>query len=206
MGDPDLPFVIGELAQGRTSSNNDAFRAIQLEVANSLDRVGFVSSVGLQTPASTGAGDDATHFDSASQIELGLRYATELAAMIDDIANPPISQVITFDLDNELTPGLQPLGVELDTLDEPDNAVDSPSTATLGGITFVATATTTIVDATPANPDAPSGATFNVAGQGAGVNSIGGSADGDAGAAFIDPGEELTLTFNFDQTARPRLL
>ena len=199
VGNPALPFVIGELAQGRTSSNNDAFRAIQLQVANTLDRVGFVSSVGLQTPASTGAGNDATHFDAASQIELGLRYATELASLINNV-EPPASEVIKFDLDNELTPGLEPLGVELDSLDEPDNPVDSPSTATLAGITFVATATTDIVDATPSDPTAPSGATFNAAGQGAGVNSIGGSADGDGGAAFVDPGEELTLTLDFDES------
>ena len=198
VGIPDLPFVIGELAQSRTSSNNDSFRALQAQVASSLNRVGFVSSVGLTTPLSTGEGSDGTHFDAAGQIGLGLRFAEELADLInDDGVSQPTSESVTFDLDNTPTTGLVPLGFELDSLDEPENLVDSPSTAILEGITFVATAETTIVDQTPDDPQNPSGATFNAGPNGAGVNSLGGTADGDV-PSFVDPGETLTLTLNFD--------
>ena len=199
VGEPDLPVVIGELAQSRTSSNNDSFRALQVQIANSLE-IGFVSSVGLTTPLSTGDGSDGTHFDAAGQIGLGLRFAEALADLINDdgVSQPQPSESVTFDLDNTATPGEEPLGIELDSLDDPDNEVDSPSTATLAGITFVATAETTIIDQTPSDPQNPSGATYNSTGNGAGVNSIGGSADGDVGAGFVDPGETLILTLDFD--------
>lgn len=117
----------------------------------------------------------------------------------DEVPGPPQPpQLVTFDLDNNASPGEEPLGIELDSLDEPDNPVDSASTATLAGITFVATAETTIVDQTPSDPQNPSGATYNSTGNGAGVNSIGGSSDGDFSAGFLDPGETLILTLDFD--------
>ena len=72
VGEPDLPFVIGELAQSRTSSSNPEFIALQAQIASNLE-IGFVSSVGLTTPLSTGDGTDGTHFDAAGQIGLGLR-------------------------------------------------------------------------------------------------------------------------------------
>ena len=133
------------------------------------------------------------------RLDLGCDYAEALADLINDdgVSQPQPSELVTFDLDNTATPGEEPLGIALDSLDDPDNEVDSPSTAMLQGITFVATAETTIVDQTPSDPLNPSGATFNSAAFGAGVNSIGGSADGDV-AAFVDPGETLTLTLNFD--------
>ena len=203
VGIPDLPVVMGQLAQSRLAVSNPGFLVLQAEIADALDNVALASSVGLTTPFSTGEGTDATHFDAAGQIGLGLEFAEVLADLIAE--NSPVDpnqppELVTFDMDNGASPGLEPLGSELDSLDEPTNEVDSPSTATLAGITFVATAETTIVDATPSDPANPSGATFNAATNGAGVNSIGGSADGDGGAGFVDPGETLTLALNFDES------
>lgn len=143
VGEPDLPFVIGELSQSLTSTSNGVSIAMQAQFVSNLE-IGFVSSVGLATPLSTGDGTDGTHFDAAGQIELGLRYATELAELINDGVPPPSFELVTFDLDNTFTPGQQPLGPKLDTLDEPGNPI-SASTATVAGITVVATAESTFV-------------------------------------------------------------
>lgn len=65
--DPELPVVIGELAQVKSP----AFRELQRKIADDDDRIGFASSLGLNTP-------DKTHFDADAQVVLGQRYAQSL--------------------------------------------------------------------------------------------------------------------------------
>lgn len=67
---PELPFVIGELAQTKPQD----FRQLQQQIADENDGVAFVSSVGLVTT-------DGTHFDANSQVILGQRYAQALTAV-----------------------------------------------------------------------------------------------------------------------------
>jgi iduronate 2-sulfatase len=63
-----LPFVIGELSPDKPAS----FRAMQRKIADENENVFFASSGGLNAP-------DETHFDAASQIEMGKRFAQALA-------------------------------------------------------------------------------------------------------------------------------
>ena len=84
----------------------------------------------------------------------------------------------------------EPLGAELDTVDDPADD-NSTSTATLAGITFVTSATSNFGDMT---------AVPNPGGGGFGVNTGGGgNAIGDAAAA-IDDGETLTIAITFDES------
>lgn len=66
--DPALPVVIGELAQVKSPT----FRELQRKIADGDERIGFASSLGLNTP-------DKTHFDADAQVVLGQRYAQSLA-------------------------------------------------------------------------------------------------------------------------------
>lgn len=74
-GDPDLPFVIGQLGQfegrpwseGRTKVDG-AHQAVAEKVAN----VGFVSSAGLKDKG------DQTHFSAEAARELGKRFAAKM--------------------------------------------------------------------------------------------------------------------------------
>lgn len=67
LGNSTLPFIIGELAQERSS----VLRVSQFNVSQNLEYVGFASSLGLQTV-------DAIHFDTPGVIELGNRFAAEM--------------------------------------------------------------------------------------------------------------------------------
>lgn len=104
------------------------------------------------------------------------------------IATRVDAATVIFELETDMTPGQELLGFELDTVDDPSDP-NSASTATLAGITFVATAASDFGDGT---------AIFNAAGGGAGVNT-GGITVGEADAG-IEQGEVLTLTLVFDET------
>jgi hypothetical protein len=72
LGDPNLPFVIGELGQfprSGWSAARERVDSVHRAVAASMPGVAYVSSDGL-----THRGDS-LHFDSASARELGRRYA-----------------------------------------------------------------------------------------------------------------------------------
>jgi iduronate 2-sulfatase len=66
---PALPVVIGEVYDNH---ERDAVRAAQRAVAETVPHVFFATSAGLKTS------DKGTHFDAASQIELGARMARAL--------------------------------------------------------------------------------------------------------------------------------
>jgi iduronate 2-sulfatase len=66
VGQPDLPFVIGEVYN---NGKRDAVRAAQQAVAKAVPHVGFASADGLKT------WDGGTHFDAASQLLMGKRFA-----------------------------------------------------------------------------------------------------------------------------------
>jgi iduronate 2-sulfatase len=66
LSSPEVPFVIGDLVDNGT---RDAVRAGQLATSQAVPAALFVSAKGLTTV------DKDTHFDSASQIEIGRRMA-----------------------------------------------------------------------------------------------------------------------------------
>ena len=74
VGHDELPFLIGELAPTKPK----AFRKLQRAIAEANDHVAFVGSEGLKTT-------DGTHFDAASQITFGKRFA---AAMMTALSHP----------------------------------------------------------------------------------------------------------------------
>lgn len=67
---PDLPFGVGEVYD---NGKRDAVRAAQKATAEKVKGVFFVPADGLRTF------DGGTHFDAASQIELGGRFAADMA-------------------------------------------------------------------------------------------------------------------------------
>ena len=69
LASPDLPFVIGEVYD---NGKRDRVRAGQRATAAALSNVKFASAENLKTS------DNGTHFDAASQIELGQRLARAL--------------------------------------------------------------------------------------------------------------------------------
>lgn len=69
----DLPFVVGEVFD---NGKRDSIREAQQAIAKALPGVYFVSSQGLKTF------DRGTHFDAASQIEFGRRYAEPLLKLL----------------------------------------------------------------------------------------------------------------------------
>ena len=72
---PNLPVIIGQLAQFDKAPWNDATRAVnaaQIAVAHEVPHVAFVESTGL-TPLNTMAEDP--HFGAAAAREFGKRYA-----------------------------------------------------------------------------------------------------------------------------------
>ena len=70
---PDLPFGVGEVFD---NGKRDAVRAAQKATAEKVKGVFFVSADKLKTF------DGGTHFDAASQIELGERFAAGMAKAI----------------------------------------------------------------------------------------------------------------------------
>ena len=79
LGDPDLPFVIGQLGEfpGRPwSADMRRVDSVHRAIAASTPNVAFVSTQGLRDKG------DAVHFDAAAARELGARYAAAYAAMV----------------------------------------------------------------------------------------------------------------------------
>lgn len=77
IGQLDLPVIVGEVFD---NGKRDDVRAAIGAVASSDERVGLVESAGLTT------WDPGTHFDAASQLELGKRYA-QAALKLEAVAN-----------------------------------------------------------------------------------------------------------------------
>lgn len=74
-GDPDLPFLVGQLGKFDGSEWSDSRKQvdqIQRRIAASDKRVGFVSSEGLDSK------EDRVHFDADALDAFGARYAAEL--------------------------------------------------------------------------------------------------------------------------------
>jgi len=69
----DLPFVIGEVYD---NGNRDAVREGQKSVSTAVPNTAFASAQGLKTS------DKGTHFDAASQIEIGKRFAQALLPLL----------------------------------------------------------------------------------------------------------------------------
>ena len=72
----ELPTVIGELAPSRP--NNGEIAPVLASIAADNDSISLTSSVGLESVSS----EDLTHFNTASQIELGRRFAQDLALLV----------------------------------------------------------------------------------------------------------------------------
>ena len=102
LGMPDLPFVVGEVFDNR---HRDNVRQGQRDVTHVLPHVDFASSAGLVTR------DRGTHFNAASQIEMGQRLA---AAFLN---KTPATQPVT--------PSTAPSDATLDTTETP---VAAPAT------------------------------------------------------------------------------
>ncbi len=73
LGEAHLPFVVGEVFD---NGKRDAVRAAQRAVASEIPGVVFVPATGTVT------WDKGTHFDAASQLEMGRRYAAALAPLL----------------------------------------------------------------------------------------------------------------------------
>jgi iduronate 2-sulfatase len=73
LNQPDLPFVIGEVYD---NGQRDTVRAAQRATARAVPHVAFASSDGLKT------WDHGTHFDAASQLTLGARFAEAMVKLI----------------------------------------------------------------------------------------------------------------------------
>lgn len=74
LGEPGVPFVIGELAN-TYPGQFDVIRAAQADVAERLPGVALASSAGLAT------GADFLHFDAPSVVALGERMAAEMIGL-----------------------------------------------------------------------------------------------------------------------------
>ena len=69
----DLPFVIGEVYD---NGHRDAVREGEKSASTAVSHAGFASAQGLKTS------DKGTHFDAASQIELGRRFAQAMLPLL----------------------------------------------------------------------------------------------------------------------------
>lgn len=80
LGDPDLPFIIGQLGQFEGQTWSDARSTVNeahIEVAAEVPNVAFVSSIDLT------AKPDGVHFDAESAREFGRRYAEVYRKLVD---------------------------------------------------------------------------------------------------------------------------
>jgi iduronate 2-sulfatase len=85
LGQPDLPVVVGEVFD---NGKRDSVRAAQRAVAAKERKVAFVAASDLKTS------DAGTHFDTASQLILGARFAeamAHLAASANGAKTPELS-------------------------------------------------------------------------------------------------------------------
>jgi hypothetical protein len=72
---PELPFVAGQLSEDREARKN--FNAMLLNLPQELNHAGVVTTENTSTI-------DKTHFNSASQRELGKRYAVKMLELIQN--------------------------------------------------------------------------------------------------------------------------
>lgn len=77
---PNLPFVIGEVFD---NGKRDSVRAAQRAVAAAIPHTAFASAADLKTS------DAGTHFDAASQITLGERFAAALLPLFNEATPKP---------------------------------------------------------------------------------------------------------------------
>jgi hypothetical protein len=84
----DLPFVIGEVFDNGT---RDEIRSAEKATARAVPNTYFVSSAGLTTL------DGGTHFDAASQIELGKRLGGEMLKHMTDAASVDKPPAVTIE-------------------------------------------------------------------------------------------------------------
>ena len=92
LGDAALPIVLGEpFDNGKRLS----IRIAQRSTAKALPNVYCVSSIGLKT------GDRDTHFDAASQIELGRRFAESILKKADAGPVPPMTMPTSRQVDRD---------------------------------------------------------------------------------------------------------
>jgi iduronate 2-sulfatase len=75
LGVEKMPFIIGSVCEHNAAYKN--VRLGQIATANSVPGVGFAASTGLKT------GDAATHYNAASQIALGKRFAEQMQKLSD---------------------------------------------------------------------------------------------------------------------------
>ena len=81
LGQPDLPFLIGEVFDN--NGGRDNLRREQTEAAQEIDHAVFVSSEGL-TPIDGDNSAGGTHFDTASVIVLGRRFGSAMAQILEE--------------------------------------------------------------------------------------------------------------------------
>lgn len=80
LGQPTLPFVIGEVFD---NGKRDSVRSAQRSVAQTVPHTAFASAADLKTS------DAGTHFDAASQIILGERFAGEMLPLLNETTPKP---------------------------------------------------------------------------------------------------------------------
>ncbi len=89
-----LPTVIGELAPSREVA---AFTDVQEDIDVQNELISLTRSDGLTTFGETAGDGDFTHLDTASQIELGRRFAQDLAELVV-IPEPTTAAVLCLPL------------------------------------------------------------------------------------------------------------
>ena len=191
----DIPVVLGELAPNRPGNTVVFNETLQDFVeTTTLSGVSLVSSAGLTTPGDAGDPDeDFTHFDAASQIELGERFASTLAVTTVDDVPAAAPDPVNFDFET---------GENVN-----GNGIGGTVTATSDGgveLTLTVTDITSHEDDTVGSalvslsddPDAGHTANINN-GDSLGVNGIGSGGHNSENANF-SPGEALTFTFDED--------
>ena len=177
--DEDIPVVIGQLGQDRTSALNDVFNTTVASFANSTDGISIASSVGV-----TNIDGDPTHFDANGQILLGERFAAAFGPNEDDFAS--------FTIDNADT-DLDSAGVGGTVTAVSDNGVN---------VTLTTTDITGFVNNTEGSAlssGADAGHVTNINNGSLGVNSVGnGGHSASADSNNFNPGESLTFVLDQD--------
>ena len=106
---PDMPFVAGEISQDK-----EEFQPFNQNLANFVNspnsvNLGLASSVGLVTT-------DLLHFDTTSQIQLGQRYASALAPIVNSIGTngPDDDPILLGDVSLNGSVGFEDIGPFVD--------------------------------------------------------------------------------------------
>ena len=174
----DIPVVLGQLGQDRTSALNDVFNTTLASFVNSTDvpDISLVSSIGL-----TNNPGDPTHFDANGQVLLGERFAAAFGPNEDDFAS--------FTIDDDTGLDSAGIGGRVTTLSE--NGVTVTLTTT--DITGFADNT----EGSALSSGAGAGHETNINSNSLGVNSSGSGAHSSEATNF-NPGESLTFVLDED--------